>query len=254
MLGAATATTKGRAGLVVAFIAVCAVVFVSVTAVFGSPGPRSDGLSPHMGLAAVVAEVKHGFGDGAITSASVDGSVLSVKLSVTKRSNPAAPIKAVFEAHVLAHAVADWMRLRGRAPITAVAVSDMHGGSLEGYGTTAVPVQGDPSVSPLSPAACLSAARPAATGLLSLASARTVPFMHGACVFVLKTSKPLAGSTAAIPALARMIQAIGPPNLRPFFFELVTRNGIPVSAASWMPDGGGTTWAKPGFAYALGHD
>jgi hypothetical protein len=205
-----------------------------------------------MRLGDVVHQVQHRFGDKQIASASISGSALTVNLNLTRRSGAAAQMKAVFEAQVLAHALADWMRLQGRAPITVANYRDRQGKAILGYGEETI--QGDPPVSQLNAAACKSAAKPAAKRLLSLVSARTLPYLHGTCVFVFRTSKPKAGSGEAMAALGRMIQAIGPPNQRPWFFELVARSGAPLSSASWMPDAGGTTWAKPGYAYALAHN
>lgn len=53
-------------------------------------------------------------------------------------------------------------------------------------------------------------------------------------------------------ALSRMIDKIGPPNERPWLFELDETSGVPKTGASWMP-GSGTTWATPGLAYPLAH-
>ena len=54
-------------------------------------------------------------------------------------------------------------------------------------------------------------------------------------------------------ALGRIISAIGgPPNERPWLFELDDQNGVPKTGASWMLDTG-TTWATPGLAYPLSH-
>lgn len=208
-----------------------------------------------MRLDDVVARVQRAFGDRQILSASVDGSRLSVKLALTAHGGDAAPTEDVFEAQVLGHAVADWLRMRGEKPVTAVRSLDSRGRVIPGSLAEGDPIESDPGVAPLSATACESAAERAATGPLRLDSARTLPYLHGTCVFVLRTSRPLAGSRAAMGALGRMIHAVsaGAPNLRPWFFELVGRGGVPVSSAAWMPGDGGTTWARPGYAYAMAH-
>lgn len=204
--------------------------------------------------AGVVAQVQRSFGDARIVSASLSGSRLSVELALGRGSGGAAQMKAVFEAQVLGHAVADWQRDHGRKPLTTVQYRDSRGRVVPGYLAGGDPVESDPDVSPLGAGACRSAAEPAAKGLLTLASARTLPYMHGTCVFVLRTSKPHAGSQQAMAALTRMIGfSSKTPNERPWFFELLSSRGLRLSSAAWMPDDGGTTWARPGYAYALAH-
>ena len=252
LLNRATKTRRRRVGVAAFLAAVTAGVIVGALAgIGGAADPRSEGLLPHMQFADVVAKVQRSFGDRRIVSASIDGLLLSVKLNLTRHSNQAAQMKGVFEAQVLGHAVADWMRFQGHKPITGVDYSNTQGKAILGYGVDRL--EADPSVSSLSAAACKSAARPAAKGLLRLGSAQTLPYLHGTCVFIFRTAKPVAGSGEAMGALGRIIHAIGPPNERPWFFELVTRSGAPLSSAAWMPDAGGTTWAKPGYAYALAH-
>lgn len=241
-----------RVGGAAFLAAMVAGAVVGAVAALGGTAPRADGLTSHMHLGNVIGQVRHRFGDRRILSASIAGSTLTVKLDVTRRSDQAAQMKGVFEAQVLGHAVADWMRLQRQEPIAVVSYRDRQGKTLLGYGDDTL--ESDPNVGQLSSAACMSAARPAAKGLLTLASARTLPYLHGTCVFVFRTSKPHAGSQMAAGALLKMINAIGPPNLRPWFFELLTRKAVPLSSASWMPDAGGATWAKPGYAYALAHN
>lgn len=207
-------------------------------------------------LGGAVAQVQRSFGDTRIVSASLSGSRLSVELALGRGSGGATQMKAVFEAQVLAHAVADWQREHGRKPVTTVLYRDSRGHVVPGYSAGGDPVESDPGVAPLGDGACRSAAEPAAKGLLALASARTLPYMHGTCVFVLRTSKPHAGSQQAMAALERMIQGLSSktPNERPWFFELVSSRGVPLSSGAWMPGDGGTTWARPGYAYALAHE
>ncbi len=202
-----------------------------------------------MRLGDVVRQVQRGFGDRQIVSASVAGSVLSVRSAAQSHGDGASQMKAVFEGWVLGHAVADWMRLRGKAPISSVKVLGSGGKPLEGYGT--IPVATDTSVSQLPKDACRSAAGPLARGLLALVTARTLPYVRGSCVFVVKAAKPAAGTVAAADALPRMIGAIGLSNQRPYFFEVVSSRRVPLSSAAWMVEGGGATYARPGCDYVL---
>jgi hypothetical protein len=73
-------------------------------------------------------------------------------------------------------------------------------------------------------------------------------------VFTFKAADLKAGSGAAMGALNRMWNAMDSPNERPWVFELDDQNGVPKTGASWMPIGGGTTWATPGLAYPLAHE
>jgi hypothetical protein len=247
------------AALVVALIAAAGL------AVFATRGgvaaiPRS--LQQAKDVDAVVAEVKRGFGDRRIVSASVKGSLLLVMLSVPHSHDVGAADtfenRAVFEAQVLGHAVADWMRAHGQRPITTVRYRDTHGGALRGWALNGDPVEKDPSVSPLAAGTCESAAKAATTAAsasLTLVSARTLPWINGTCVFVFQTADPVAGSAAAADVLQPIILTIGhPSNVRPWFFELDSENsGVGLTNAGWMPDGTGFTSAKPGLTYPLAH-
>lgn len=203
-------------------------------------------------LDAVVAQVRHNFGDQQIVSASRKGSVLSVTLDL--RGTPKTPgyaDKGVFEAQVLGAAVAEWMRAHGHEPITTVRYWDK-GKVIPGWPSHGA-VESDPHVSPLPADACHTLAKSAASASLTLVSARTLPYLNGTCVFTFKAADLKAGSGAAMGALNRMWNAMDSPNERPWVFELDDQNGVPKTGASWMPIGGGTTWATPGLAYPLTH-
>lgn len=210
---------------------------------------------------AVVALVQRSFGDRRIVSASVERSLLAVRVSVPHQGGEEAletsESRAVFEAQVLGHAVADWMRAHGRNPITTVRYRDTHGRTLSGWPPTAV-VESDPNVFRLAPGTCDSAAKAAARGAASLmlVSAKTLPWINGTCVFVFQTADPAVGSEAAANALQRIILKVGhPQNMRPWFFELdAKRSNSGLTNAGWMPDGDGFTSAKPGLSYPLAHD
>ena len=202
----------------------------------------------------VVAQVRRDFGDQEIVSASRKGSVLSVTLDL--RGTPKTPgygDKGVFEAEVLGAAVAEWMGAHGQEPITTVRYRD-EGKVIPGWPNNNDPVKNDPHVSPLSADACVTAAKSARSASLTLVSARTLPYLNGTCVFTFKAADLRVGSGAAMGALGRIWHAIGgPPNERPWVFELDDQNGVPRTGASWMPAGGGTTWATSGLAYPLMH-
>jgi hypothetical protein len=227
----------------------------------GGAAALPDSLKYGKDVDAVVTQVQRSFGDRRIVSASVGGSLLSVKLSVPHPQGVATSDsfenKAVFEAQVLGHAVADWMRAHGQQPITTVRYRDTHGGVIRGWSINGDPIESDPHVPPLAAGTCQSAAEaataPAAS--LTLASAKTLPWINGTCVFVFQTADPAAGSAAAADVLQRIILTIGhTPNVRPWFFELDAKGtGSGLTDAGWMPDGDGFTWARPGLTYSLAH-
>lgn len=240
-----------------------ALVAGAVAAVMANTGGAAlpDSLKHAKNVDAVVVQVQRSFGDRRIVSASVEGSLLAVKLSVPPRSDVGAADtlgnKAVFEAQVLGHAVADWMRAHGQQPIATVRYRDTHGGVIRGWSINGDAIESDPQVSPLAAGTCESAAEAATTtaASLTLASARTLPWINGTCVFVFQTADPAAGSAAAAGVLQRIILTIGhPPNVRPWFFELDAKAGTSgLTNAGWMPDGDGFTSAKPGLTYPLAH-
>jgi hypothetical protein len=247
LLGGTVMTRQRRvvaAGLFAAVVA--GVVVAATTATVGGAAALKSAIAPANSVGAVTMQVQNGFGDGLITSAKVEGSLLSVKLALTNQSAEASKMKGAFEAQTLAHAIADWMRSQGEQPITAVRYFD------SAYrGAT---VASDPTVSPLAAGTCESVAKTAATPSLTLISAKTLPWLNGTCVFAFQTSDAVAGSQASAAALQQIINAIGPPNLRPWFFELDVQDGTShLTAASWMPDNGGSTWARPGLTYSLPH-
>jgi hypothetical protein len=203
----------------------------------------------------VVAQVKQSFGDHQLVSASVKGSLLSVTLDLPDTSKtPGYGVKGIFEAQVLGHAVADWMRAHGQQPITTVRYRDTRGNVILGTPLNGDPVESDPNISPLGVDACNSAAKSVSATSLTLISARTLPYINGTCVFTFQAADLQAGSQAAMGALQQIITAIGgPPNERPWIFELDDQHGVAKTGAAWMVGDGGTTWATSGLAYPLAH-
>jgi hypothetical protein len=244
---------KRLAAAVALSTAVVAGIVIGAMASLGGAAETNSTLTRAPSLDAVVAQVRNNFGDQQIVSASVEGSVLSVTLNVPGTSKtPGYGVKGTFEAQVLGAAVADWMRAHGKESITTVRYRD-EGKVIAGSLADGDPVRSDPHVSPLAADACDTAAKAVGTASLTLVSAQTLPYLDGTCVFTFKAAHLTAGAGAAMGALGRIISAIGgPPNERPWLFELDDQNGVPKTGASWMLDTG-TTWATPGLAYPLAH-
>jgi hypothetical protein len=138
------------------------------------------------------------------------------------------------------------MRSQGQEPIKTIRFPGSEGGAGS-------PVESDPNVPQLATGACQTAAQDARTKSLTLVTAKTLPYLNGTCVFTFTAADLKTGSEAAMGALGRIISAIGgPPNERPWLFELDDQKGVPKTGASWMLNTG-TTWATPGLAYPLMH-
>lgn len=248
------------AAALVAAVTVSAVLAVVATRDGAAALPNS--LKHAKDVDAVVARVQRSFGDRRIVSASVEGSLLAVELSVPHPHDVGAADtfenRAVFEAQILGHAVADWQRAHGQQAVTTVRYRDTNGRALSGWSLNGDPIESDPNVSPLAAGTCESAAEAAAAEQpsLRLVSARTLPWVNGTCVFVFQTADPAAGSAAAADVLQRIILSIGHPrNVRPWFFELDAEgSNSGLANAGWMPDGDGFTAAKPGLTYPLAHE
>ena len=252
-------SSRRRALFAAVVVAVIAGVVLGVVATRGGAAALPNSLKQAKDLDAVVTQVQRSFGDQRIISASVEGSLLTVKLSVPHPAMPGAAYenKAVFEAQVLGHAVADWQRSNGQQPVTTVRYRDTNDRALLGWSINGDPVESDPNISPLAPGTCDTAATAAAAGQtsLTLVAAKTLPWINGTCVFVFQTADPAAGSAASADVLQKIILSIGhPPNVRPWFFELDGKGSSSgLTNAGWMPDGSGFTDAKPGLTYPLAH-
>lgn len=243
-----------RGKRLVAAVAVSAAVVAGIVmgamASLGGAAPTNPALARATSLGDVVAQVRNNFGDRQIASASLQGSVLSVTLDFPGTSKtPGYGVKPVFEAQVLGAAVAEWMRAHGKEPITTVRYRN-EGKVIPGWSASGDPVETDPHASPLPADACHKAAKSAGSASLTLVSARTLPYLRGTCVFTFKAVHLRAGAGAAMGALYRIILAIGgPPDERPWLFELDDQKGVPRNGASWVPAGGGVDWTTPGLAY-----
>jgi hypothetical protein len=244
---------KRLAAVVAISAAVVAGIAIGAMASLEGSAAINPALARATSLDAVVAQVRHNFGDRQIVSASREGSVLSVKLDFPGNlKTPGFGVKGVFEAQILGAAVAEWMRARGQEPITTVRYRN-RGKVIPGWSATGDPVESDPHAPPLPADACHTAAKSAEAASLTLVSARTLPYLNGTCVFTFKAADLRVASGAAMGAVARIIPAIGgPQNERPWLFEL-DQKGVAKSGASWMPAGGGVTWTSPGLAYPLAH-
>jgi hypothetical protein len=233
---------------------VAGIVIGAMASIGGAAAPK-NALARAKSVDDVVAQVRQSFGDHQLVSASVEGSLLSVTVNLPSTSTtPGYGVKGVFEGQVLGHAVADWMRADGQQPITSVRYRDTRGRVILGTPLNGDPVESDPNVSPLAANSCEAAAKAVSAGSLALVSALTLPYINGTCVFTFQAADLQAGSQAAMGALQQIIPAIGgPPNERPWLFELDNQNGVAKTGAAWMPGDGGTTWATPGLAYPLAH-
>lgn len=237
----------------VAAVVVAGAVVAALASTGGAAAPKTA-LEQAKSVDDVVAQVRRSFGDRQIVSATIDGSLLSVKLAIPGTSTtPGSGVKGIFEAQVLGHAVADWMRAHGQEPITTVRYRDPEGKVILGTPTYGDPVETDPDIAPLAADACDAAAKSAAAPSLALVSAQALPYINGTCLFTFQAADLTAGSQAAMGVLQRIINALGDPNERPWLFELDDQNGVPKTGASWMPGENGTTWATPGLAYPLAH-
>jgi hypothetical protein len=244
---------KRLAAAVAVSAAVVAGIVIGAMSSLESAAAINPALARATSLDEVVGQVRSNFGDQQIVSARLKGSVLSVRLDPPGTSKtPGYGVRAQFEGHVLGAAVAEWMRAHGQKPITTVRYRN-EDKVIVGW-VRESPVESDPRISPLAPDACHTAATSAGSAPITLVAARTLPYLNGTCVFTFKAADLKTGSGAAMGALARIWPAIGgDPNKRPFLFELDNQNGVPKTGASWMPEGGGTTWATPGLAYPLTH-
>lgn len=245
---------KRLAAVMAVSAAAVAGIVIGAMASIGGAAAINPALARATSLDAVVAQVRHNFGDQQIVSASREGSILSVRLDFPGTpKTPGYGVKGVFEAQVLGAAVAEWMRAHGQEPITTVSYRN-RGKVIPGWSAAGDPIESDPQVSRLPADACEEAAKSAGAASLMLVSARTLPYFNGTCVFTFKAADLKAGSGAAMAAVGRIIPAIGgPPNERPWLFELDDQSGVAKSGASWMPAGGGVTWTSPGLAYPLAH-
>ena len=239
------------------FLAVAILVSaVAVAAGIYSTGGRAA-VAREQDANAVVAQVQNSFADGRIASASLDGSNLTVELnnSATSEQDPQGFAGEMFEAQVLAYAVADSLKANGQEPVTSLSYEDASGKPLEGppSGT----VESDPSVARLAAGACESAAQAVdssaqgAQVALVLESARQLPFLGGTCVFRFRTSDPSEFADSAPVLIGSLVKAIGNPDERPYLVDVDDQSGAAEFVVSSVPGFGGATWVHPGLSEAF---
>jgi hypothetical protein len=240
---------KRLAAAVAVSAAVVAGIVIGTMASLGGAAATNPALARATTLDAVVAQVRHNFGDHQIVSASREGSVVSVRLDFPGNlRTPGYGVRGVFEAEVLGAAVAEWMRAHGQEPATTVRFRN-RGKVIPGWSAAGYAIEPDPHLPSLSPGACVRAAESAGPAHLTLVSARTLPYLNGTRVFAFRAADRRAAAGGDL-LLGGMISAIGgPPDERPWLFELDDPNGVPRSGESWVPVGGGVTWTSPHRPY-----
>lgn len=213
-------------------------------AMFALRSPNGPG--PPTPLPQLLSQVQTRFGDGRLLSASVKGSMLTVHVAAP--DEPSA-VNATFEAQILAAAVHD-----SGTPIKSVRFLDARGTAIRGYGpapvgtdTTLKPL---PKLPPLPKGACNSAAQGVETSSLAIRSVVTLPDAGGACAFTFQTSDP--SRFDASRDVAKLVNAIGDPNERPYLVELDDQAGVPQFVADYTPGGGGVAYVKPGVNIIFG--
>jgi hypothetical protein len=212
----------------------------------------NDSAARASSLDGVVSQVRTSFGDNRIVRAKVDGSTLHVVVAA-RASGGLAGMKSAFEVHVLAAAVADWMRLYGEEPIAAVRYADLRGDVLSGANPPldGEPVPADAGISSLGPGRCRSVAEASVRSLWGtrVASVEELPYLHGTCVVRIRSEFLNTG----VVVMSRFVRGIGDREKRPWFIELDDGAGTPQAAASWMPGLNGSTWARAGIPYPFAH-
>jgi hypothetical protein len=239
----------GRRAVFAAVLAIgaAAVVVAAVTR-------PTDAAAHASSLDQLVAQAQTAFGDGHIAGAEVHGSRLDVVLAVRPSTNGAALLKSQFEAQLLAATVADWMRSNGEEPFRTVGYRNLRGDRI-GFGRgleAAVP--SDSGLSSLGPGTCESLAKASVHYGFTLASVRTLPYLHGTCVVRFRTWNPAYTSNAVAAAFVHLNLTHDAANEHPRFFELDDRSGRPVNAFSSMPGQIGlSAWLRKGLPDPFPH-
>jgi len=235
-----------RSVLVIGFALMAAAAAAAVLVARGGAAQTPSSIA-----AGVLSQVQTSFGDDLVAAASVQASTLNA--SVASTDGPSL-IRAVFEARLLAHTVAETMASSGQQPITSVQYVDKDGVALSSYSAGGDSVGPDPAVSSLTAQTCSSAGQSMAAdpqSSVQVESARMLPFMGGTCVFTFQTSDPATFAKAAPGAIAGLVTAMGDPNNRPYLVEVDDQAGTPQFVTSWVPGDYGDTWIKPGLSRAF---
>lgn len=194
----------------------------------------------------LLSQVKNTFGDNRLLAASVNGSMLTVKVAAP--DEPSA-VSATFEAQMLASAVYGAETSAGGPVINSVQYLDANGAAIPGgYGVA--PVGTDPSLNPLpklkslTQGACNSAAEAVQSSSLTIQSVLTLPYAGGACAFKFQTSDPSNFDQSSV--IGKLGDAVGDPMQRALLVEVDDQAGVPQVVDSYSPSGGGTLYIKPG--------
>lgn len=220
---------------------------VATMATSGSPGSTGGGPGVH----GLLSQVRSSFGDHRLLAASVKGRTLIVGVAAPDEPST---VSATFEAQILAAALHDSVSANGGTPIDSVQFVDAHGKGIPGYGAARVGTDaaGDPlpQIPALAEGACMSAARPLQTSLLTIRSALTLPYAGGACAFRFRTPDP--SSYAAGIEGAKLVNAMGDADKRSYLVEVDNQAGVPQFVDDYTPGGGGVSYVKPGSGILFG--
>ncbi|HEY3550639.1 MAG TPA: hypothetical protein VGK69_06270 [Gaiellaceae bacterium] len=218
---------------------------IAAAATGGGASTPKNAQTTAQGIDGLVSQVQSSFGDGSILSASMNGSLLSVKVAAADQPSE---VHASFEAQMLAYAVRDWLNANGQAPINSVQYLDSSGAELKDEGVD--PVGNNASVAPLGNGACNSAAQAAQAeqASLTVGSVLTLPYAGGACAFKFQTPDPSGFAANAPLTINKLVNGMGDPNERAYLVEVDDQAGTPEFVASYIPSAGGQAYIKPGLS------
>jgi hypothetical protein len=254
------AEAKGRRRKRRFLIAMLLVLGVGLGAAFalsfspnGAGGPSSG--DPGW-LSNQVSQAQHTFGRAYIASATVQGRVLTVKLSA---AGGAANEAGGFEAHALGYAVADRMRAQGKKPVTSVYVVGP-GGRVAGDGYAYPGTRLGRDASPRLRSGTCERASKHLPASLRVGSDRTLPYVGGVCILRVQTSAQTSAGvgtafTKASMALGDALPSWSDP---PSLIEIDDATGTPQVIKTWFPGlglgfvGSGSDYQRPGIN-VIGH-
>ena len=231
---------RRRAWIVASLILIAGIAAAAASmATSGRPGPTGGGPGVH----GLLSQAQSSFGDGRLLSASISGRTLTVKVAAP--DEPSA-VRATFEAQMLAAAVHDAQAAAGQTPINSVQFINAHGKAIPSYGLAPVGTEpnGDPlpKIAALAHDGCKSVAESVQTSTLTVRSALTLPYAGGACAFTFQGSP---SSFDAGVVVAKLVNAMGDTNNRPYLVALDNHMGVPLFVHDYTPSFGGVAYIKP---------